>query len=169
MRSGWIGNTTRTAEGQYKTELRGLTQALSQGIVRTYSVGCDAELFDDRCRADPTGHSFDRSVASVIVSRRQFLIDSALGTTLQIAGGKVTWTSGLNVGYTMEIKEYTSMQITLYLPMPNDIEVGDTFTIQRGCDKTRETCINLYNNILNYRGHGVLVPGQFEILKVGKR
>ena len=49
LRAGWLGNSQRTAEGQYKIELRGLTQALSQGIVRTYGVGCDAELGD--CRA----------------------------------------------------------------------------------------------------------------------
>ena len=29
--------------------------------------------------------------------------------------------------------------------------------------------IDVYNNILNFRGHGVFVPGEFEILKVGKR
>ena len=169
LRSGWIGNTTRTAEGQYKTELRGLTQALSQGIVKTYSVGCQWELFDSNCRADPTGHIYTRTV-TVVTSRRAFQIDSHFAEFFsQIPGGKVSWLTGLNTGYVMEIKSYSSLQIELYLPMPEDITVGDTFTVQRGCDKTRETCINVYNNILNYGGWGVLVPGDFEILRVGKR
>ena len=59
----------------------------------------------------------------------------------------------------MEIKSYLSLQMELYLPMPADIEVGDTFTIQRGCDKTAETCINVYNNIVNRRGARLVRPG----------
>jgi uncharacterized phage protein (TIGR02218 family) len=168
LRSGWIGNTTRTAEGEYKTELRGLTQALSQGIVRTYSVGCDAELFDERCRATPVFLSSGSVTA--VTSRRQFQVNPGdIPTIINAPGGKITWTSGRNDGYVMEIKTYLALVVTLYLPMPLDIEVGDTFDFSPGCDKTRETCINSYNNIANFRGHGVLVPGQFEILRVGKR
>ena len=53
--------------------------------------------------------------------------------------------------------------------MPTDIDVGDTFTFSAGCDKTFETCKNTYSNLVNRRAHGHFVPGQFEILKVGKR
>lgn len=168
LRTGWLGNVTRTAEGQYQTELRGLTQALSQGILRTYSVGCDAELYDSRCRVDPAPHTFSRTV-TVVTSRRAFQIDTGFVSILQIAGGTVTFTSGLNAGYTMEIKSYLSLQIELYLPMPKDIAVGDTLTIRRGCDKLHDTCLNFYNNLDNFRGHGVLVPGDTEVLKVGKK
>jgi uncharacterized phage protein (TIGR02218 family) len=168
LRTGWMGNIRRTAEGSYTTEMRGLTQALSQGIVKTYGVGCQWELGDSHCRVDLTSHTFTNSVA-VVTSRRAFQIATPLGTVLNIAGGKVTWTSGFNDGYSMEIKSYLSLQMELYVPMPNDITVGDTLIIQRGCDKTRETCINQYNNILNFGGWGVLVPGDNEVLKVGKR
>ena len=176
LRAGWLGNSQRTAEGQYKIELRGLTQALSQGIVKTYGVGCHWELGSTPassppglCRVDMTPFTFDRIVTGV-TSRRVFDIDLPFGVLLHlIPGGTVTWTSGLNTGYTMEIKEYISLQMTLYLPMPNDIEVGDTFVVRTGCNKSRETCVNDYNNVHNFGGWGVLVPGQTEILKVGKR
>ena len=168
LRTGWIGSVQRTAEGEYRTELRGLTQALSQGIVRTYSVSCDAELGDSRCKVDMTPFNYARGVASV-TSRRQFGIDAPLGSIINIPGGKVTWTSGLNTGYSMEIKAYLSLQVTLYLPMPQDIQSSDTLIIRQGCDKAWMTCVNSYNNILNFRGHGVLVPGDSEILKIGKR
>ena len=173
MRSGWIGNITRTAEGKYTTELRGLTQALSQGICRTYGVTCDAELGDSRCRVNMAGNTVNghpitsTNTVTGVTSRRQFQIQDSIGTT-QAVGGTVTWDTGANVGYSMEIKEYLSLQMTLYLPMPLDIEVGDTFTFRRGCDKTRSTCIDVYNNILNFRGHGTFVPGDMEVLKVGK-
>lgn len=171
LRTGWIGNVTRKAEGEYRTELRGLTQALSQGIVRTYGVECDAELGDARCKVDLGPHTFSTFVSEVF-SRREFQMDTTLGAlpfSLNVPGGKVTWTSGLNEGYSMEIKDLSSLVFTLYLPMPRDIQEGDTFTVQRGCDKTLSTCINLYDNVLNFRGHGVFVPGEAEVLQRGAR
>lgn len=167
LRSGWIGNSTRETEGKFTTELRGLTQALSQGIVRTYSIGCDAELGDERCKVDMAPHTFNDTVTTV-TNRRSFSV-AGFGTEVQIAGGKVLWTSGLNSGYQMEILAYAALAMTLYLPMPKDIQVGDTLTIQRGCDKTKPTCITVYDNVLNRRAHGDYVPGQTEVLKVGKR
>jgi len=169
LRTGWSGNVSRTAEGEYRTEVRGLTQALSQGIVRTYGVGCDAELGDSRCKVDMTTYTHTRAVTQVF-SRRLFQISTPLITMFgNVAGGKVTFNSGLNMGYSQEIKSYSSLQIETYLPMPADIQVGDDITIAQGCDKAWMTCVNAYNNILNFRGHGVLVPGEMEILKVGKR
>jgi uncharacterized phage protein (TIGR02218 family) len=171
LRTGWLGNVTREAEGQYKTELRGLTQALSQGIVRTYSLSCDAELGDARCKADTTAVTMTNTVA-VVTNRRVFQVVSAILGTIPahlVPGSLVTWTSGLNTGYRMEVKSYAALVLTLYQPMPADIQVGDTFIHRGACDKTISTCINTYNNLLNFRGHAIFVPGQNEILKVGKR
>jgi uncharacterized phage protein (TIGR02218 family) len=169
MRTGWIGSITRTAEGQYRTELRGLTQALSQGILRTYSVGCDAELGDERCKVNLLAFITSGTV-TVAISRREFQVGvGEIPFSSNVPGGKITFTSGLNAGYSMEIKGFISLIVTLYLPMAADITVGDTFDFQPGCDKQRSTCIDSYNNIDNFRGHATFVPGQTEILKVGKR
>jgi uncharacterized phage protein (TIGR02218 family) len=170
LRSGWIGNSTREAEGKYTTEMRGLTQALSQGIVRTYGVSCDAELGDARCKVDLTPFTVTDTVFAVS-SRREFSlppVPSPIPTHL-LRIGRVQWTSGLNTGYRMEIKEKVGTLITLWLPMPADIEVGDTMILQAGCDKSLPMCLNDYDNVVNRRAHGVFVPGQSEILKVGKR
>ena len=172
LRSGWIGNTTRTAEGQYKTELRGLTQALSQGIVRTYGVGCDAELGDARCKVDMTPLTHDRFVAGVMIPRRRiFHSGASLDFTGIFRGGRVLFTSGENEGFSMEIKEYDSpnQEIELYLPTPRDFALLDTITVSAGCDKKKGTCQNEYSNLVNFRGHAIFVPGQTEILKVGTR
>lgn len=75
-----------------------------------------------------------------------------------------------STGYTNweESAYYTQeSEVHLFLPMPADIEVGDTFTLRPGCDKKRSTCVSAYNNLPNFRGHGFYVPGQMEVLKVG--
>lgn len=169
LRKGTIGNVTRTSEGQYRTEMRGLTQALSQTIVRTYGTACDAELFDARCGLSAAAFTYNGAV-NAVTSRRQF--DVTWGTTPSprslINRGRLTFLTGNNAGYSMEIKDaqIASPNITLYLPMPVDIEAGDQFEAIEGCDKTRARCVE-FGNIVNFRGHGVLVPGQNEVLKVG--
>jgi uncharacterized phage protein (TIGR02218 family) len=58
----------------------------------------------------------------------------------------------------MEVKEFSSKQVVLALPMGKSIQVGDGFKIIAGCDKTHETCQAKFNNILNFRGEPY-VPG----------
>ena len=110
LRTGWIGNITRTAEGEYKTELRGLTQALSQGIVRTYGVGCDAELGDARCTVDMTPFTTTSTRRDRDQPARSSTTAGAAARRIsdRCPAGTVTWTSGANTGYAMEIKEHVS-------------------------------------------------------------
>jgi len=168
LRVGTIGNINRTAEGQFSTEMRGLTQALSQTIVRTYGVGCDAELFDARCGLNSAAFTYTGGVNTVI-SRREFNVTWAIDPNPRelVNRGKLTFTSGNNTGYSMEIKSHEiAGLITLYLPMPLDVEPGDQVTVIEGCDKTKARCIQ-FNNLVNFRGHGFYVPGQTEVLKIG--
>ena len=68
--------------------------------------------------------------------------------------GKVTWLTGNNAGRSMEVKESTSTGgvIELYLPMPDTIDVGDTFTITAGCGRRlTEDCLGKYDNVNNAR------------------
>jgi hypothetical protein len=54
----------------------------------------------------------------------------------------------------------TSIEIfELFLDMPFDIQVGDTFNVYAGCDKRLTTCINKFVNAVNFRGEPY-VPGQ---------
>ncbi len=50
LRRGWFGEVTLSEQGIFRTELRGLTQALSQRIGELYSPECRADLGDQRCR-----------------------------------------------------------------------------------------------------------------------
>tara|TARA_R110000772_G_scaffold30806_12_gene76531 strand:+ start:882 stop:2507 length:1626 start_codon:yes stop_codon:yes gene_type:complete len=65
MRSGRLGEVNLTDRGMFKTELRGLSQALSQRIGELYQPECRADLGDTRCtvpieppeRADSTAYA----------------------------------------------------------------------------------------------------------------
>lgn len=50
MRRGRLGEVSLTEQGVFRTELRGLTQYLSQKIGEVYSPECRADLGDTRCK-----------------------------------------------------------------------------------------------------------------------
>jgi uncharacterized phage protein (TIGR02218 family) len=171
LRSGWTGNVTRTAEGQYKTELRGLAQALTQTIGRTLGVGCDAELFDSRCKLSTAGRVYTGSVATITAQRRTFTVTydtSGPPASGDLIGGKITFNTGNNAGYSKEIRD-DDPAIKVFDKFAKDIQVGDEFTVWEGCPKTLEACRDRFNNLKNFRGPMVFAPGDTAIIKVGKR
>ncbi|MBR8344648.1 DUF2163 domain-containing protein [Burkholderia ambifaria] len=80
------------------------------------------------------------------------------------AYGLVKWTSGANAGLTGVVKTSSVGSVTLGMPMPNPIQVGDTYTIVAGCDKQMGTCRDRYNNLVNNRSEPY-VPGPDTILR----
>jgi hypothetical protein len=52
--------------------------------------------------------------------------------------------------------------VTLFMPMPFAIDIGDTVSLQVGCDKLLDTCITKFDNLLNFGGFPHL-PGNDEL------
>lgn len=50
LRRGWTGEVVFSSQGYFKSELRGLAQALTQRVGRIFTPMCDADLGDIRCR-----------------------------------------------------------------------------------------------------------------------
>lgn len=115
-------------------------------------------------------------------SRKTFVVDGILGDLTANTGGtssggffakgKITFSGGLNNGFTRDIDTFTFVSgddytVVLYEPFPFDIAVNDPFTIVMGCDKTPETCKRL-RNFINFRGEPH-VPGTDVLFKVNTR
>jgi uncharacterized phage protein (TIGR02218 family) len=168
LRTGTIGEITRTSDKQYRTELRGMTQKLTQNIVRTYGSGCDAELGDTRCMVDLAPLTRTGTVTAVTSSRLFTATISGAAITDEMNGGLLAWTAGDNLGFSMEVKQLTlGNTVNLYLPMPLDVQIGDTFTVRPGCDKSAAMCKGRFSNLVNFRGHGAWVPGLGELSVFG--
>lgn len=83
--------------------------------------------------------------------------------------GKLTWTSGGNVGLVGEIKEFASGQFTFWQEFRTDIRVGDTYTVVPGCNKIFDgDCKTKFSNGENHGGFPNL-PGRDFIQKRGDR
>ena len=65
----------------------------------------------------------------------------------------------------MEVKDYVKDgNISLALPMPFDVLIGNSYSMHAGCDKNFETCINKFSNAVNFRGEPH-VPGLDKMLE----
>lgn len=156
LRKGKIGEVS-TGRVAFKAELRGLTQNLQQDIGRLFLPACNADLGDSRCTVNLASFTVTGSVTSV-TSSSVFSDTSRAEASQYFQAGKLTWTSGLNVGYSIEVKLFASMVFTLSEPMPYAIQVSDTYSVYAGCDKSTATCNGIFNNIPNHRGFPLL-PG----------
>lgn len=161
---GNIGEVKMTRQ-QFTAELRGLAQRLQQTIGEVYSPSCRADLGDARCTVDLTPFTATGTVTSV-TSALVFADTGRAEADDYFKGGKVTFTSGNNENYSMEIKAFAAGQFTLQLPMPYEIQIGDTYTAVAGCQKRIGDCIGKFNNVVNFRGEPY-VPGNDKIMRVG--
>lgn len=68
--------------------------------------------------------------------------------------GKLTWLTGLNAQVSMEVKDSTSGGlIELAQLMFKNIQVGDTYSVEAGCDKSLANhCRDKFDNTINFRG-----------------
>lgn len=164
---GHLGEVS-TGTQSFEAELRGLTQAYSKTIGELYSPSCRADLYDARCTVDPTSFTFTGTVEDIDSKNRVITDSSLVNADGYFTYGLITFTSGLNNALSMEVKVYTVGLVELQLPMPYQVEVGDTYSIRAGCDKAKSTCKVTFNNLINFRGEPDL-PGQDKVLQVGGR
>lgn len=158
----WGEASIHHGSGKYVAEFRGLTQKLQQNTGEVISSTCLAKLGDSRCGVNVALLTVTGDVDSAS-DRRNFIATELTEAAGYWNGGLVTFTSGDNDTYSMEVKSHTSGgNIELFLSMPNGITATDTFSIEPGCDLTLATCRDTYDNVINRRAFDFL-PGSREL------
>jgi uncharacterized phage protein (TIGR02218 family) len=164
--------------GQFTAELRGLEFWLTLNIGEAYGPQCRADLGDAQCTVNLALWQ-QEGIVSTVTDLRTFVptgvgspyaqltqVGSASPSTPAPSGwfvdGEVTWLTGNNAGFLMEVIGWDGTTISLFDNMPFPIEPGDTFTIRPGCDKNISTCFQKYNNVANHRGEP-FIPGMDQI------
>jgi uncharacterized phage protein (TIGR02218 family) len=170
LRRGRLGNLSRDSDGRYRTEVRGLSQHLSQQIGHVYQETCNVVRFgDSRCQYDVESIRIESPITSV-VSNKQFSIaePGAEPPAGYPNGGEVLFLTGDNTGFTREVKTTTvaagELTVELYEELPADVEIGDQLQLTPGCDRRWSTC-RAYTNLVNFRGWGVYIPGTMAMMR----
>jgi len=171
----WLARGFRLGEVEIrdnsaKVEIRGKAQNLAQNFIEVYTPGCRAVFGDARCTVDIEGlNYFHDGAVTTATSRREFIDTSIAQSNDVFRFGKLTWLTGLNTGFSMEVKKYDpgTDTVFLFLSMPYVIQVGDTYHMQFGCthDLSPTTGCKFYDNVVNFRGEPY-VPGPDRVLNV---
>jgi uncharacterized phage protein (TIGR02218 family) len=151
--------------GQYVAELRGLHDLLQRPIGAYYTPECRYDLGDSNCAVNIAAQTVTGAVTAV-TDTANFSDNTRSESDGLFNYGKLTWTGGANAGLSMEVKNWdgVGLTFTLWLPMPNAIEVGDTYAVYPGCDKRFATCQSKFSNAANFGGFPY-VPGVGNILQ----
>lgn len=159
---GHLGIIQWTEDG-FKADVHSITRELGRNYGITTTASCRHRLFDQiaagkcgACTIIKASNTFTGSITSIVKNNIRFQVTGTFPTTQDyVAFGELTFTSGLNNGLTFEVSKHdigAFSEIELMLQTFANVQVGDTFNVTSGCDKSFSTCINKYNNGLNYGG-----------------
>lgn len=152
-----IGEVVRAGDA-FRAELRRMTHRLEQVQGRIYGRRCDAMLGDGRCGVDLDDPALRAEGAVAEVLGETLIRVSGVGAATSgfFRYGVLRFTDGANAGQACDIEDHrqdgTAVTLSLWLPPPLPIALGDTFTITAGCDKRFATCGDKFANVLNFRG-----------------
>ncbi len=152
-------------------EFVGQGARLTRQVGNVYSRNCRYTLGDQKCDFDLSTAGFTETavVVTAIVTDRentQFTATALTNDDAFWAQGSISWTLGSNTGIDTEVKTWTKTGagFVLSIPTPFDIAVNDEFTITAGCNKTQRTCIDKFDNNINFGGFPN-IPGPDKVLK----
>ena len=175
----WIDNV-RFTDNAWTADVRSLTAKLGKRVGRRFQFGCPYDVGDASCTATLLTASGVQVIG--VTSNYQFSVSSfthPVGSPAdgEYVDGLITWTSGSNTGVVSRVKTYThsSLEFELYESTPHNMQAGDQFTLQRGCDRllvydmdaqtiTDGDCFDVYDNVINFGGWPWL-PGTDKMAK----
>lgn len=158
---GTIGRVVHGGAGYTLTVQTGAAKLTQQPLLTTYTPACRHVFGDSRCGISLAGLTVTGSVTTTYVreavnqvSFRTFADSTRAEADDYFVGGVITWTSGDNSGIRSEVKVFSSTRFELWDLLPNEIQVGDTYSLTPGCPKTLDACKNKWptNNIENFGG-----------------
>jgi uncharacterized phage protein (TIGR02218 family) len=168
LAKGVLGEVRREGAA-FSVEFRSLAHRLDEESGRLYTATCSADLGDARCTVDLTDPAFHGSGMVAALAGASAFHASGLDAFADgwFTAGKLTFTSGANVGFAVEVKTHRvaldGVLLELWQQAPEPIAMGDTFTITAGCDKRFTTCRDRFANTVNFRGFPAIPGNDFVI------
>lgn len=158
---GYITSTTITTSS-LKATIQSYSDKLNNTIGEVYSPLCRADFCDFKCKLSEDSFSFIYSITKII-DKITFFSEEAIAIENGLLNyGKIKIIEGVNLGMTFDIKENINGIIIITTPPIQDFSVGSRYKVTMGCDKKFETCINRFNNAINFRGEPN-IPGYDEL------
>lgn len=153
----YIENLKYNGRDVWSANLSSQRMKLAQRKGRQITKDCRFSFGDSDCAVYEGSYQSFSSVSTVKKDRLTF------ETSLVVDDGyfdygKLEWLSGDNTGIISEVKWNIGSEIELQTKTPFSIQVGEFFTITAGCDRSYDTCMNKFGNVINFGGDP-FIPG----------
>ena len=112
---------------------------------------CSNVLYDTRCRANPAAFAVTTTATSV---EGPLVTVASVGSYSYGAfqrGALKHVPSGNTMFITSQPDSAIASALTLQAPIP-ELKVGDAVVVYCGCDQQIDTCLDLFNNVVNFGG-----------------
>lgn len=171
LTSGLAGKVTQNDQEFTLEALTDRARLDQQALLEPITPSCRFILGDERCTKDLTPFIRTGAVDGLAPrsaypssARRIFSDSSRVEADAYWALGEITWTSGANAGLSSEVKDFSADGFILWDPMPFPIEAGDAYSAKPGCDRLKPTCIDKFDNYINFGGFAD-VPGKDALMQ----
>ena len=132
---------------QVKSPTDMLSRELPRNLIKP---SCLNHFGDFMCQFDT--ERFKKSVTAQAGSTKNQIVIGQNFTDGNYNNGLIYSTSGKNKGQFSSIRVYSNGIAVLFKPFIEEVQVGDTFDMLCGCDKTMNMCRNTYGNMAHFRG-----------------
>lgn len=149
---GTVANAQIKKAGVAEMVCKMLTSSFNRnGARQMWTRGCQAALYDDRCRVNKNDFAVSFTVTDVT---GEALSGVAIGALPDgwFSGGFVEWDTVDGVKARRMIERHSSVTIFL-MGTPDDVTVGQVLVAYPGCLRTTLICETKFNNLANYRGY----------------
>lgn len=160
---GTLGQITRV-DGEFRAELRGLSEALNKTTGRVFKASCNAVLGDAACGVDLDGEDFStEAVIEAVNDGNALVLTGATKMPERWFERGVLRVVGDSAQRQVRIKsdkvEGARRHVTLWQTVPDLLSEGAQVVLVAGCDKAISTCRDKFDNVVNFRGFPT-IPGE---------
>lgn len=152
LKSGSLGRVTLN-KGKFFVEIISLSHKLMSNISAVFSNDCRANLGDEFCKFQPIAID---GIVSKVLNNNSWIDHNLTQPNGYFNYGKVKFKQGGNANFFFEVKEFLEQKITTCLNLPHNLTIGQEYQIIVGCDKKFSSCVNKFNNAINFRGEPYL-------------
>jgi uncharacterized phage protein (TIGR02218 family) len=156
--SGKLGALTWSESG-FQADIVSSLKDLERLIGPIVTANCRHDLYGTSkkgcvgyCGVNKANFTFHGTISSVIKNKYSYGVTGLSNAAGFFSSGTMLMTSGPAAGATLYIKTHASGELTLSIPSPYSLEIGDTFDIYAGCDLTLATCRGKFGNLANFGG-----------------
>lgn len=150
LKTGWLGEIKYDPQS-FTAEITSIGGRANNVIGKCYSSSCKVEFASKYCGKNVADYSYD-GVVMGLAEVNSFVDSAREEPDGYFSQGSLLFTSGKNYGRKYNVKESREGKISLDFIIDLKIAIGDEYQVIAGCDKAINTCINKFNNAINFRG-----------------